>query len=185
MLLLSCGLVIGLTAFSRFAGNELRPNPCYSEVDWLLSVTATAQIVYIIYWVTKVCKKLEKMQEEELLLDRNQGSGLRLNSLLALDLSFLWDRLSRFQLLLYSLLFATASWTGKTMVYSLFLAKYSEVNSCEITYSLLVNKVSLESMPQRWITLSVMELSLVNLLMYVFPTLFMLSTIECSLIKVE
>lgn len=180
---LSLGVIAGIALVLRMRNAEMRPNLCYTQIDLMLSVTATAQIVYIIVWVTKVCNTLERLQKEELLMNRNQGAGLRLNSLLALDLAFLWDRLSRFQLFLYSLLFATIIWTGKTLVYRFFSQKYSEMNSCEIVYSLIHNRVSQEPLSQGWILISAVNQGFLNLVMYVFPTIFIFLIVECSLIK--
>ncbi len=159
---------------------------CYSTLDYFSTTTIFLQIFMVLRWVSTNCRELEQMQRDELLVVMARSAAFRVNSMLSLNLEFLWDRISRFQVFLYSVFFSILVWLMKTVIYSLFERTYTEFGACEVIFGLVVNRNqphSKEDPLTLWIWLSVLGEILMSLLTFTFPTVFIYTIIECSLIK--
>lgn len=159
---------------------------CYSVLDYFSTTTIFVQIVVVLRWVSINCRELEQMQRDELLVVMSKTAGFRVNSMLSLNLEFLWDRISRFQVFLYSVFFSVLVWLMKTVIFSLFERTYTEFGACEVIFGLVVNRNrahTKEDPLTLWIWLSVIGEILMSLLTYTFPSVFVYIIIECSLIK--
>ena len=166
--------------------SEYQKDMCYHYLDYISSVCALIQIVAVIRWVSVNCREIEQMQRDELLLVVSKTAGFRINSMLSLNLDFLWDRISRFQAFLFSVLFSVIMWLTRTVVFGMFAEDYSLYGDCQIIYGLVAkeNRVYGEEESLRvWVFLSVMTEFVVNMMISTFPFIFILIILESTLIK--
>ena len=158
---------------------------CYNLFDYPSALCFLLLLLLVYYWIKRANQIISREQQEELLISSNSENTFKISNLLSLNLELLWDRVSRFELFLASLLLSNVLWIIKVVILHIFVQEYDSKQSCELVYTLVYNRSRPvpDEQSRGWIAMAAVTLLLTNLTIFVMPRVFLLSILETTLIK--